>query len=148
MNTTMTIRPTPIGQPTIGSTSIESAKHTPALRNRAAIQFAVLACVASTVSAQAVAADKPHATCVDVEVDGKRALSIDCLNHQLSPAPASPPTEQLPASEALFTKPGNQLGLFNRAAISNGMGNTFGKSAFPQRPVPIQPVNPFNRGTP
>ena len=46
-------------------------------------------------------------------------------------------------SEAIVQRPGNQLGVFNRAATSHRMGNTFGTSVYPQRPPPVVPVLPF-----
>lgn len=75
------------------------------------------------------------AACVEVEVDGVRAPSYNCLSQKLQPkvAPNST-TTPLMGSEAIIQRPSNQLGLFNRAATGHRMGNTFGTSVYPQRP--------------
>lgn len=49
----------------------------------------------------------------------------------------------LSGSEAIINRPGNQLDLFNRAATGHRMGNTFGTSVSPQRPVQVPPTSPF-----
>ena len=48
-------------------------------------------------------------------------------------APKPPPTLE---SEAITHRPPNQMGLPTPATIGNRMGNTFGTSAYPQRPSP------------
>ena len=77
----------------------------------------------------------PGGACIDTEVNGYRALSYDCLNQKMAPdaAPKPPPTL---GSEAITQKPPNQMGLPTPATIGNRMGNTFGTSAYPQRPAP------------
>ncbi|RZT36411.1 hypothetical protein [Cupriavidus agavae] len=73
--------------------------------------------------------------CVEVEVNGARAPSYSCLTQQL--APASTGRAQRPVTlgaEVIAGQPSNQLGLYNRAATSHRMGNTFGTSVLPQRP--------------
>lgn len=79
------------------------------------------------------------AACIEVEVDGVRAPSYNCLSQKLQPkaTPNSTTPPQM-GSEAIVQRPPNQLGLFNRAATSNRMGNTFGTSVYPQRP-PAKP---------
>lgn len=72
--------------------------------------------------------------CVDVEVNGYRALSYECLSAQIAPSPQRPVDNPALASKGTLSLPGNQLGLFNRSATSNRMGNTLGTSAYPQRP--------------
>lgn len=80
-------------------------------------------------------AQRPTASpCVDVEVNGYRALSYECLTAQIAPALQRPADHPALASEDILSRPGNQLGLFNRSATSNRMGNTLGTSAYPQRP--------------
>ncbi|WP_208509215.1 hypothetical protein [Variovorax paradoxus] len=91
----------------------------------------------------------PANPCVEVTVNGERAPSYDCLTQKMRP-PASAPrdadgTPQL-ASEAIANRPSNQLGLFNRAATSTRMGNTFGTSVYPQRPPTVAPVSPLMPG--
>ncbi|MCS3504355.1 hypothetical protein [Achromobacter sp. JUb104] len=71
--------------------------------------------------------------CIDTEVNGYRALSYDCLNQKMAPAATARPAPQL-ESEAITQRPPNQMGLPTPATIGNRMGNTFGTSAYPQRP--------------
>lgn len=80
-------------------------------------------------------AAKAEAACVEVEVDGVRTPSYNCLSQKLQPkaTPTNPNAPQM-GSEAIIQRPSNQLGVFNRAATSNRMGNTFGTSVYPQRP--------------
>lgn len=106
-----------------------------------------LACSLLTAMATAFAAppkDAP-ASCIEVEVDGARApASFACLSERLQPAPANPAARDATmGAEAIVQRPGNQLGVFNRAATSHRMGNTFGTSVYPQRPPPVVPVLPF-----
>lgn len=108
--------------------------------------LAALAATPMAAGAQGPAAPQPAAStatppkpapraCIDTEVNGYHALSYDCLNQKMAPdaAPRPPPT---PASEAITQKPPNQMGLPTPATIGNRMGNTFGTSAYPQRPTP------------
>lgn len=73
--------------------------------------------------------------CVDVEVDGYRSLSYNCLSEQMA-APAKAPNAANPAlaSEAITRRAPNQLGMFSQSTFSNRMGNNMGRSAVPQRP--------------
>ena len=50
-------------------------------------------------------------------------------------APKPPPTLE---SEAITHRPPNQMGLPTPATIGNRMGNTFGTSAYPQRPLALR----------
>lgn len=84
------------------------------------------------------------ASCVEVEVNGYRAPSYDCLSQQMAPRARAPHEAPGLASEGVARTPSNQLGLFNRAATSNRMGSNFGNSAFPQRPAPIY-TSPVSR---
>lgn len=110
---------------------------------------AMLLPVMSEVAAQALGTDarvapspsqaaqtapaRPGGACIDTEVNGYRALSYDCLNQKMAPdARARPPT--VLESEAITQRPPNQMGLPTPATIGNRMGNTFGTSAYPQRP--------------
>ncbi|GJG96805.1 hypothetical protein [Cupriavidus pauculus] len=74
-------------------------------------------------------------TCVDVEVNGERAPSYACLTQQLAPAHSATTEQRQLGSESIANRPSNQLGLYNRAATEHRMGNTFGSSVLPQRPV-------------
>ncbi|WP_183012667.1 hypothetical protein [Achromobacter sp. UMC46] len=77
----------------------------------------------------------PGGACIDTEVNGYRALSYDCLNQKMAPDAPQRPAPGL-ASEAVTQRPPNQMGLPTPATIGNRMGNTFGTSAYPQRPQP------------
>ena len=83
--------------------------------------------------------------CVEIEVDGVRSPSFSCLTRKLLPATKQ---RQFPGAELegsnITRRSGNQLGLFNQAATSHRMGNTFGTSVRPQRPdnAPISPLIP------
>lgn len=82
--------------------------------------------------------------CVEVVVNGRAALSYDCLNQQLTPkADASGGRTGTLESEAIMQRGPNAMGLPNPATISNRMGNQLGKSALPQRPSAAQPVPPL-----
>jgi len=87
--------------------------------------------------------------CIDVEVNGQRTLSIQCLNEQLRPRGTADRLQTAPslASERVGAMPSNQLGLYNRAALINRMGSNFGRSAHPYRPAPVEsPPPPLLRG--
>ncbi|WPG35720.1 hypothetical protein [Variovorax sp. EBFNA2] len=103
-----------------------------------------VACVGA--AAQPSSADDGDSSCVEVVVNGERTPAYDCLTRKLSPTlPARGPDDAAPglASEAITQRPGNQLGLFNRAATGHRMGNTFGTSVHPQRPPPVVPTSPL-----
>lgn len=90
-------------------------------------------------------ASASRAGCVDVEVNGQRSPSYDCLTNQLQPASA-PGSGHAPGleSEAIANKPSNQIGgQFNWSATSQRMGNSFGNSATPQRPAAPPPSAPI-----
>jgi len=72
--------------------------------------------------------------CVDVEVNGYRSRSYNCLEQQLSPTINRRPDNPGMASLDAAGRPSNQLGMFNQSSTSNRMGNTFGTSVYPQRP--------------
>ncbi|MGX6567637.1 hypothetical protein [Cupriavidus necator] len=81
---------------------------------------------------------------VEVEVNGERAPSFPCLTQKLQPANAGRPArpDSGLAAEAIAQRPSNQLGLYNEAATSHRMGNTFGTSVYPQRPASPAPGAP------
>lgn len=86
----------------------------------------------NTSTASSASASAP--ACVEVEVNGVRSQSFACLTDKLTP-PASAQNGKPPSpstSEQIVNQPGNQLGVFNRAALSNRMGNTLGTSVYPQ----------------
>lgn len=106
--------------------------------------LALWSAMAPTLAAEA---KEGPASCIEVEVDGARApASFACLSERLRPvATPSQARDATTGSEAIVQRPGNQLGVFNRAATSHRMGNTFGTSVYPQRPPPVAPVRPFGR---
>lgn len=95
-----------------------------------------------TVVVQAAA---PQKGCVEVEVNGRRAQSMSCLNEKLLPNSntVNRPPPALSGAEATLQRPSNQLGLYNRAALEHRMGNAFGKSVTPQRPPTPAPASPL-----
>ncbi len=111
----------------------------------AASQLAVAAATADDVPRVSGTAPGSRAGCVDVEVNGQRSPSYDCLTNQLQPA-SVPGSGRAPglASEEIANKPGNQIGgQFNWSATSLRMGNNFGNSATPQRPSAPPPSAPI-----
>ncbi|AXF23124.1 hypothetical protein CUJ89_21945 [Burkholderia pyrrocinia] len=72
--------------------------------------------------------------CVDAEVDGKRALSYDCLSRQLKPKAEPQPGASQTDSERLSKQPSNRLGTFNLSTERNRFGSNWGRSVTPQRP--------------
>lgn len=119
--------------------------HRPSSRRASLLLLAALAATSLLAGAQATPTPAPQAAqpaakpaaraCIDTEVNGYHALSYDCLNQKMAPdvAPKPPPTL---GSEAITQRPPNQMGLPTPATIGNRMGNTFGTSAYPQRPAP------------
>ncbi len=84
-------------------------------------------------AAEPGSAGKP--VCVDAEVDGKRALSYDCLSRQLKPASdAQPGGAPQTDAERLSKQPSNRIGTFNLSTERNRFGSNWGRSATPQRP--------------
>ncbi|MGE8546651.1 MAG: hypothetical protein ACN6OC_04325 [Alcaligenes sp.] len=88
-------------------------------------------------SAWAQAPEPVHGpeSCVEVEVNGQRTPSYECLQQRLSPEAAERPPA-LPRSEQQVLQAPNSLGMPVPATLGNRMGNQFGRSAFPQRPAP------------
>ncbi len=111
-----------------------------------ALVSVLLGMISAVVAAQSTAAsNEATPSCVEVEVDGVRAPSYACLTQKMSPSTGTSGSQRPPsglASEAIVQRPSNQLGLFNRAAMSNRMGNAFGTSVYPQRPPSQAPASP------
>ncbi len=72
--------------------------------------------------------------CVDAEVDGKRALSYDCLSEQLKPKAEPQAGASQTDAERLSKQPSNRLGTFNLSTERNRFGSNWGRSVTPQRP--------------
>lgn len=85
------------------------------------------------------AAEAAPVGCTEVSIGQYKAPDYTCLSQQMGNNPEGAVAEQK-NQEALKTdirkKAPNQLGLSTPAATSNRMGNTFGTSVKPQRPVP------------
>ncbi|QTF08724.1 hypothetical protein HC231_13045 [Brenneria izadpanahii] len=76
------------------------------------------------------------ASCVEAEVNGYRALPLDCYQQLMTP-PASAAKQGAigkPASSDISARQPNHIGLFSASALRNRMGNTLGTSVYPQRP--------------
>lgn len=78
----------------------------------------------------------PASSCVEVEVNGYRALPYDCYQQLMAPR-ATAPTDSVRAKfdADISRRQPNQNGLYSPSALKNRMGNNLGKSALPQRPV-------------
>lgn len=93
--------------------------------------------------ARAPAQDPP--ACIDVEVNGQRVPSYECMSARLAPTADQATRPAQLASERNAMRPSNEIGLFNQAATHQRMGNAFGTSAHPQRPTAPPPVSPVVR---
>jgi hypothetical protein len=84
--------------------------------------------------------------CIEVEVNGQHVPAYDCLTRKLDPASGANAKRQdiRLKSEQAAIRPANELGLFNRAATRQRMGNTFGTSVDPQRPATSFPAPPIS----
>lgn len=102
----------------------------------------VLASYSGRAQAQTVELSPLHVTapapssCVNVQVEGARSISFDCLNQQLKADAQdqgnAPPTTI--AKDAAGNGAPTTVGTFSYTGTSIRMGSNFGKSAFPQRP--------------
>lgn len=90
--------------------------------------------------ASAGSTEKP--VCVDAEIDGKRALSYDCLSQQLQPKAEPRAGASQTDSERLSKQPSNRLGTFNLSTERNRFGSNWGRSITPRRPDAPVPVPP------
>lgn len=116
------------------------------------MRIALASCAASTLLAVLSAyGAEPEAqaepACVEVEVDGQHVPAYDCLTRKLdaSRGANTQRKEVRLESEQIATRPSNEIGLFNRAATSQRMGNTFGKTVSPQRPSASFPAPPITK---
>lgn len=73
--------------------------------------------------------------CVTVEVDGHRALPLDCLQRRMTPSDgARRGAPESFDSEDIVRQAPNRIGQFSRSALRNRMGNALGHGVRPQRP--------------
>jgi len=95
------------------------------------------ACLLLTLPLLAQAAEPTGSEgCINVEVNGYKALSYECLSQQLANPEGAEATRrnQEAMNVPVQRRAPNQLGLFNQSATQIRMGNTFGTSVTPQRP--------------
>lgn len=106
----------------------------------------LLATCAVPASESTTAQAKNEPACIEVEVNGERTPAYDCLTLKLNTAASAadkPRQDPRLKSEQVATRPSNEIALFNRAATSQRMGNTFGRSVHPQRPPTPATVPPI-----
>jgi hypothetical protein len=92
--------------------------------------------VPQTITLPPVKVEASSPSCVDVQVEGARSLSFDCLNQELKDA-AQQQNETAPtvsAKDVTGSGAPTQVGTFSYTGTSIRMGNAFGHSATPQRP--------------
>ncbi len=77
-------------------------------------------------------------SCVDVQVEGARSISYDCLNKNLKDTAGSAEVGPHPfdVKDAVGNGAPTTVGTFSYTGTSIRMGDAFGKSAIPQRPQP------------
>jgi len=81
-------------------------------------------------------------TCVEVEIGGERALSLDCLNRRLQrQVERVRPVGDVPPLDA--SAPALQVHGFNESALRQQFGRNFGTSVVPFRPSPPVFAPPF-----
>ncbi|MBC3375840.1 hypothetical protein J3P95_13775 [Pseudomonas sp. Z5-35] len=82
------------------------------------------------------AAEPVNEGCINVEVNGYKALSYECLSEQMAnpKGTAAARKNQEAMNVPIDQRAPNKLGLYNQSATRIRMGNTFGNSALPQRP--------------
>lgn len=109
-----------------------------------AIAFMLSTAAGSATAMEPPSAQEPSA-CIDVEVNGQRIPSYECLSSRLAPVARDADRHATAplASERVATRPSNEIGLFNQAATQQRMGNTFGTSVEAQRPPTPPPVSPI-----
>ena len=86
--------------------------------------------------------------CVDVTIGASHAGNLDCLNQRLRQKVAveKQQAEQIGELQGTATKaPPTELNLFNQTATQERLGDAFGHSVVPQRPVRTFP-NPLTNG--
>jgi hypothetical protein len=79
--------------------------------------------------------------CVEVEIGGEKAPTLDCLNRRLRhQVDRVQPTGNLPPLDA--SSPAVRVGGFNQAGLREQFGSNFGHSVVPFRPPPTVFANP------
>lgn len=99
---------------------------------------AVLVALVSVSPALAQPATDTGQVCVGVTIGGQAVPGIDCLNARLKSMVAAE-RRQAAQIDLLLGAPEHQAptqeGVFNEAATAERLGDAFGRSVFPQRPV-------------
>lgn len=93
----------------------------------------------TTAAAAATPESRRDVRCVDVQVNGERVPDYACLGQLMNASPEAAPAPAMPGSERIVRRPPTELGLANRAATRQRLGNAFGVSTRPQRPPPPPP---------
>jgi len=96
------------------------------------LPIALASHVAVAQDAPAAAQNTGEHACVDVEVNGKRLLSYDCLSRMMAPANTPAPTTL--ATDDPRAVSSNKVGLYNFSALEHRMGSNLGVSVQPFRP--------------
>src|SRR5215469_14464632 len=94
------------------------------------------------VGAASVRAQDATETCVDVQIGNDRATQLNCLNDQMKRLVEHEKNAPQPIAPIDSRSSSNQVGVYNDAAAREHMGNAFGVSSKPQRPVQVF-VNPL-----
>ncbi len=84
------------------------------------------------------------AACIELEVNGERIPDYACMSERLMPA-SRKPVPEIPESEQRVRQAPTAFGLAHRAATQQRMGNSFGISTRPQRPMAPPPAPPITR---
>jgi hypothetical protein len=80
--------------------------------------------------------------CVEVEIGGEKAPSLNCLNQRLQRQVSRvQPTGNVPPLDA--GSPAVRVGGFNQAGLREQFGSNFGHSVVPFRPPPPVFINPI-----
>jgi len=75
-------------------------------------------------------------TCVQVEISGQSASSLNCLNQELQDQAQSAAGQGVPAAPFGAGSSSNQVGTFNQFGVAEQYGKNFGHSVIPYRPPP------------
>jgi len=81
-------------------------------------------------------------TCVEVEIGGERAPTLNCINHRLKQqVDRIQPSMNLAPLDAKSQD--LRVGTFNESAVRQQYGQNFGRSVVPYRPPPLVFSNPL-----
>jgi hypothetical protein len=79
--------------------------------------------------------DAASTDCVEADVGGEHASTLGCLNRRLQRLVEQAHIAGAPKAPIDASSPSNVVGTANQAVAEEKMGDAFGKSATPQRPV-------------